>query len=252
VGVNKIVIKLENSWASPSTFSIQTTTVASPTDSDWTEISNQTNTPSGWKASGQIVLYFNGSNWRNSTRTDNVTTNIRGVRMVVTALEGGYQVTDDNSEVRSTYVITDNGTYQQYNTDGKDARFDLIEISARLEVDLSSHVISFEDTFDNGEVNDLHPIGTVTTNEGTLTLSNIYFSSSANDWAVGLFSAENTESPYYKYIDANAEFNVRYIYYVDGTEVGAVQQAHMFSNAWNGQADDTVQVSLSDHSKFFN
>lgn len=252
VSVNKIVIKVENSWASPATFSIQTTTLAAPTDADWTEIANQSNLPAAWKASGEIVLYFNGSSWRNATRTDNVSSSIRGVRIVVSSLEGGYEVTDDNSEVHSTYVSTEDGTFQQYNTDGKDARFDLIEISARREVDLSAHVISFEDTFDNGEVNELHPIGTVTTNEGTLTLSNIYLSALEGGYALGLFSAENTESPYYQYIDANAEFNIRYVYYDNGVEVGAVQQAHLFANAWNGQSDETVQVSLSDHSKFFN
>jgi hypothetical protein len=252
VTVNKIVVTLENTWASPSTFSIQTTTATAPGDGDWTEIANQTNTPAGWKGIGQIVLYWNGSSWRNTARTNGVTTNIRGVRLVVTALEGGYKVTDDGSAVASTYVITDNGAYQQYNTTGKDARFDLIEISARLEIDLSENVISVSDQFDTGESDELHPIGTTTTNQGTITLSNIYYSAAAHENVVGLFSAKNTESPYHKFIDANGEFTIRYNYYKNDVLVGTVQQAKMYSNNWSGQSDETVQVSLSDYSKFFN
>lgn len=254
--VNKIVITLENSWASPKTFSIQTTTSANPTEANWTEIANQTNVPGSWKGTGQIILNWNGTNWRNAARNDNLdktpkTTAVRGVRIVVTALEGGYQVTTDGSAVASTYSTNENGNYETFETDGKDARFDLIEISARLEVDLSPYVISVGDDFDLGEADTLYPIGTVTSNVGTLNLSNLYKDGSS--WVPGLFNATNTDSPYYKYIDANAKITTKYHYYDDADAfLGTVQQHVMYVDSWSGQSDDTVTVELSDYSKFFN
>lgn len=256
VAVNKIVVTLENSWASPKTFSIQTTTVANPTDAQWTTVATEVNTPGSWKGKGQIVLYWNGTNWRNTVRLDNAdktpkTTNIYGARIVVTALEGGYQVTPDGSAVASTYIKNDDGVYQTFTTDGKDARFDLIEISARLEVDLSPHVMTLSDDFEMGEASDLYPIGTVTSNVGNMTLSNLYLV--AGEWVPGLFNSENTASPYHKYIDANAEITVKYEYFDENdAPLGTVQQAVMFTDGWSSQSDDAVTVQMSDHSKFLN
>ena len=257
VVTNKILITLENSWASPKTFSIQTTSIANPTsDAHWTEIANQTTLPTDWKGRGQIVLYWNGNSWLNSVRLDNddlspVTTTIHGVRIVVTALEGGYQTTADGSAVGSTYVKNDDGVYQTFATDGKDARFDLIEISARLEVNISPYVITVSDDFELGEPSDLYPIGTVTSNVGNMTLSNLYMVD--GDWVPGLFNSENTDSPYHKYIDANAEMTVKYNYFdEDDQPLGTVQQAVMYVDSWESQSDDVVALSMTDYSKFFN
>lgn len=256
VNVNKIVLTLENSWASPSTFNVQTTTSANPGDAQWTTVATQSTVPAGWKGKGQIVLYWNGSNWTNSVRSDNTdgtpkSVAIRGIRLVVTALEGGYQVTPDNSAVASTYSTNEDGTYTTFNTDGKDARFDLIEISARLEANLSTNVISVEDDFELGDVSDLYPIGTITSNNASLTLSNLYLSD--GEWVSGLFNSENEQSPYAKFIDANAEMTLKYDYYSEkDVFLGTVQQFVMYTDDWSGQGDETVKVELSDHSKFFN
>ena len=253
VTVNKIVITTENSWATAKTFNIQVTNVAEPGSGDWTTVATQA-IGNAWKASGQIVLYWTGSAWSAGARSDNAdgspkTTTIRGVRIVVTALEGGYKQTDDNSLVLSTYKYDNSNTI--YNTDGKESYFDLIEISARLEVDLSKYVVDTGDTFDLGETSHLYPIGTLTSNIGDITLSNLYFD--GEDWVPGLFSVENSQSPYRNYIDANAEMNLRYLYFdEDDNYLGTVQQFKMYTNTWNGQDTDAVVVDLSDHSKFFN
>lgn len=255
--VNKIVITLENTWASPLTFSIQTTTVAAPTGGDWTEIADQVDVSDGWKGSGQIVLYWDGAAWTTAGREDNadgspITTNIRGVRLVVTALEGGYQVTGDGSAVESTYGTYVSGVFTTVETDGRDSFFDLIEISARLEVDLSPYVIDVSDNFDLSDASPLYPVGTLTSNEADITLSNIYTAPGGAD-AVGIFSADNLDSPYHNYIDENAEITLNYNYFDgDGNLLGTVPQFKMYTEMWSGQTDDEVSVSLKDYSKFFN
>lgn len=255
VAINKIVIGLENTWASPLTFSIQVTTVANPTDTlgaaGWTEVANGSTIGTAWKGTGQIVLYYNGSQWVSTGRVDNAdkspkTTTIRGVRIVVTALEGGYRVTEDGSAVRSTYVTNSGGTSTESLTDGKDSFFDLIEISARLEVDLTPFLITEDNTLEMSEGDQLYPIGTVTANQGSVTLSNIY------NERLGLFSADNTDSPYHKYIDANAEMSLKYHYYDENdSNLGTINQFFMYTGLWTGQADESVVVELDDFTKFF-
>lgn len=257
VDVNKITIRLENTWASPATFNIQTTTSATPNDTtDWTTVANQTTTPNGWKGSGVINLYWNGTNWQNSTRSDNTdktpkTTTIRGVRIVVTALEGGYMLDGAGSTISTKYYAYTGGNRVLTTTDGKDSFFDLIEISASLEVDLSSYVIDMDSDFDLGQTSNLFPLGGVSTNEGTLHLSNLYLSGS--DWVPGLFNANNSGSPYANYIDENAKFTGAWNYTDPDTNsfVGRVQEFVLYADVWAGQDADVVEVSLKDQSKFF-
>lgn len=256
--VNKITIKLENTWASPSTFTIQTTTSATPNDTtDWTTVADQTTTPGSWKGSGVINLYWNGSNWQNATRSDNTdkspkTTTIRGVRIVVTALEGGWMLDGSGSTIATQYYAYTGGVRTLTTTNGKDSFFDLIEIAAKLEVDLSPYVIDMSTELDMGNVSNLFPLGDVSSNQATVTLSNLYLS--GGNWIPGLFSAENTSSPYYNYIDENAKMTGAWNYYDVDTNVfiGRVPEFVMYTANWSGQDSDQVSVSLVDHSKFFN
>ncbi len=267
VKINKVVITTENSWASASTFSIQASTNEAPTDTvnstNWVEIANQSTVGTAWKASGQIVLYYTGNgtvlnSFSTAGRVDNAdlspkTVEIRALRIVVTALEGGYKVTDDKSLQRSTYIgLNATGGYSQYTTNGKDSHFDLIEISGRLEFNLTPYIMETSSTFDFSENSSIYPIGTVTSNNGTITLSNLY-KNSAGKYVPGLFSKNNTDSPYYKYIEANAEVNLVFRFFdEDNVALGTVQEFNMFVDTWTGQADEAVSMSLSDYSKFFN
>jgi hypothetical protein len=256
--VNKIVIKLENTWASPKTFSIQTTTSATPNDTtDWTTIATDSTTPSGWKGSGVIKLYWNGSSWTNSTRSDNAdkspkTQTIRGVRISVSALEGGWMLDGGGNTIATTYYAYVGGTRTLKTTDGKDAFFDLIEIAAILEVDLSSYIIDMSTELDMGNVSNLFPLGDVSTNQATVNLSNLYVS--GGNWVPGLFSADNTDSPYHNYIDENAKMTGAWNYYDinTGAFIARVPEFVMYTDNWDAQDSDTVEVSLSDHSRFFN
>jgi hypothetical protein len=256
ITVNKIVITTENSWATAKNFSIQTTTSANPSSGDWTEIANQS-IGNAWKASGRIILYWNGTSWIVGNRQDNIdgtpiTTTIRGIRLSVTSLENGYQKSDTGSLVPSTYIDTTGGGAVTRTTDGRSAFFDLIEISARLEADLSKYIIEVGDTFDLGEVSALYPIGTITSNVADITLSNLYLDDDG-DWVPGIFNAENTDSPYHKFIDANAEMTLRYTYYdEDGAPIDTIQQFKMYTDVWTGQGNEQVTVELSDYSKFLN
>lgn len=261
VRTNKIVIKVENTWASPKTFEIQVSNTTNPSaanDAHWTTIRTSAQLGNSWKASGVITLYWNSlaGDWSGTSRDGTgltATQEITGIRLVVTALEGGYKITNDGSLKPTTYNTSSVTT-------GANTFFDLIEISAHLEVDVSEHVISFSTDVDMAEISHLYPLGTITTNSGTLTMSNLY--KVGGNWVPGLFSYDNDNSPFtfytgadrYSLIDANAKITASIKYYdISGTEtlLGQVQEFEMYSGAWSGQSQEEVSVELSDFSKFF-
>lgn len=258
VVVNKITIKLENTWASPATFNIQTTTSATPNDTtDWTTVANQTTTPSGWKGTGVINLFWDGTDWQQSLRVDNTdktprTTTIRGVRIVVTVLEGGWALDASGSTIATQYYDYISGVRTLETTTGKDSFFDLIEISARLEVDLSQYIIDMETDLDMGDSSNILPVGDVSTNQATIHLSNLYFS--GGSWVTGLFSADNTDSVYHQYIDENAKLTGAWNYYDVSTDafIDRVPEFVMYADNWGDQEEDSVELTCSDYSKFFN
>lgn len=134
VKANYIVIKMQNSFATPNDYTvyIDGVAVASPViDSD-----------------GRIRLYYDGAKW--SATESNMDT---------------VMVTKISMEVRSLAAGADGG-------DGTDSHFQLIEISARLRSDISEYVIDTETNYDLGSPSELYPVGTITTNVASYDISN--------------------------------------------------------------------------------
>lgn len=235
VAVNKIVITLENTWASPNSFVVETTIDGAV----WNTGITSANIASGWEASGQIVLYWTGAVWTRTKPTVlTAMTNIKGIRLNVSTLKGGYK---ENGE-QTTYRIKNEATggFTEGTTNGQNAFFSLIELSARKEVDLTQYLVSTDDTFDMSDVSLLYPIGTLTSNVGNVSL-----------WNEGsLFSRDNAASPYKKFLEPNVELNLEYVYDIDGIKY-PVQQFKMYTDTWNGQKDEVVTIQLADYSKFF-
>lgn len=264
VQVNKIVIGVENSWSSPKTFSIQVTTSATPSEGNWTQIASNSSVGNSWKNTGKIVLWYNGTSWVTTGRVDNTDktprlTTIRGVRIVVSSIEGGYELTESGALVQTMYHVGEMsplGYIPAIATNGSNTFFNLIEIAALREEDISRHIVTVEDLFDLGESSAMQPIGTITSNTGTATLTNLYKNGSGQ-WVSGLFSADNTESPYKGLIDANCKFTLSYDYYritKDSTPeeyLGTVRQFEMYAEGWSDQESDQVTVELRDFSKYF-
>lgn len=264
VNVNKIVVGIENSWSGAKTYSIQITTSATPAEGDWTEIANQTSVGTSWRGTGQIVLWYNGTSWVTTGRVDNADgtpklTGIRGIRLVVTQLEGGYEYTTTGGPVTTKYhegIMYTNGYIPTKTTTGANTFFSLIEIAALREEDMSRHVVSVEDLFDLGESSPMQPIGTITSNDATITLTNLY-KDVDGEWISGLFSADNEESEYKGLIDANCKMTLSYDYYrvtKDSTPeefLGSVRQFEMYAESWTDQESDVVNLELRDFSKYF-
>ena len=234
VNTNKIVIGFENTWASPENF-----IVYAQVDNAWVAIATNPTIQND----GRVVLYHTGAGWATGTSLPaNATlTTITGIRVVVTTLGPG-RLRDGSITTYKVPTATGNG-YREVATGGGNTYFNLIEISARREENLTPYLISVDDTFDIGEDSPITPIGIISSNIASVTLSNL-----DERFNTLKFSA------YQGLLDANAEFRLSYVYYTDidmDTEIGRVQQFKMYSEGpWDGIRGLEINVKLRDASKY--
>lgn len=227
IKVNKIVVAIENSWATPETWVVQTTV---DHGASWQAAS----TSPVIGGDGRATLYWNGAGW-SSNRPSNFlqTTNINGVRILVTRLSGGRGV--DNQPTVARMSPQKGG--QVIPTNGTGSFLSLIEMSARLEMDLSADLIDVSDTFDAGDANQITPVGTITSNVSSLTLWN------------GDTTAPKLTETLAGLMEPNVKMNLEYVYHV-GVNRYPVQQFSMYTEEWSESDDSTISVALSDTSKY--
>lgn len=201
---NKIWIVFESTWAKPNNYTVQITLDGST----WTTVATNPTIDSY----GRVILYrqANGT-WGTTVYRENPL-KIKGLRLVVTAIDK-------------------NASY-----------FNLIELSARVESDLTDFLISYSSTFTMSETSFVTPIGKASSNTASIRLSNID----------RRFNTNNTDSLYAGIVDANVKFIMKMNYNTTqfGGTTDTVQMLSMFVEQWDGQDQDTVDVSLKDYSKF--
>lgn len=113
--------------------------------------------------------------------------------------------------------------------------FNLIELGACLEQDLSADTASWSDSFSMGEVDFITPLGNISSNEGQVVLWNGDDAKYRND---------NAASPYFNLLDKGVLFKGWTNY--DGE---LIKDFEMYSDSWS-QSDDVTTVSLIDDSNF--
>lgn len=232
---NKIVIKLETTWATPNAFFVETKTTTGGAYA--VRATNPT-----IDNLGQVILYYNGSSWVSTRPASLVTTDVAGIQLRVNTMKGGTdRLGNPTTYTKKNYTLTGTpGSLTPGTTDGKNSNLNVIAIEAHLEVDMSNRLMTESNQFEIAAESDLYPIGTITSNVGSITLSN-------ND---NVFDEQNAASPYYGLTRQNAEVNLRYIYTIAGTQ-HAVQQYKMYTGVWGHTDEGSVEIPLADFSKFF-
>lgn len=226
VWTNKIIVTFENTWASPGNYVIQTT---QNRGASWTTVANSP----AIAANGRVTLWWSGSAWQTNEPTDiSQRVEISGIRVSCTSLTSGR---DLNNNV--TVARLSNG--QVVSTTGEGSFLSVIEIGARLVMDLTDRVINAGSTFDGGEADMVTPVGTITSNVGNVTL-----------WdAEGDFSDEPVNTFYKGLSEPNVEMNLSWVYTRNNTKT-EVQEFSMFVDDWQTNEDGTVSVVMSDASKY--
>lgn len=201
---NKIYLCFEDSWARPQKYDIQITT----NGTTWTTVASDVVT----NDSGQVVLYLQDNTTWSSTVNRNNGMYIKGIKL----------------DIKSMNRIN--------------SWLNLIEMGARLEKDLSDRLMDYSAKNELGDVDFITPMGTISSNTGSITLSNFD----------GVFNSDSTDSPYKGLIDANVKFTIDFGVDVSnwgGSGIEYIRQATMYAETWGG-GEDSVQISLKDASKF--
>lgn len=229
VKANKIVLKFENTWATPKTYEVRISTTLGGAFGSPIGGTN----PAIDGATGTLTLYYNGTAWVSTRPATLVETNVSGIELRVSAMGPGIR---RDGKVMSYKQRGNQDTWVA--TTGAKSSLNVISMAAHFEADLTSRLITVSDTFDMSEKSQLYPIGTITTNTASLSLAN----------EDGVFNPENTSSPYYRLIEPNAEFNLEYIYTIAGVK-HSVQQFKMYASSWMSN-EGTTTVDLEDYSKY--
>jgi hypothetical protein len=196
VNANKVSFTVENTYSNPVAYTVQ---IKTTTGGAWTTIATNPVVPSN----GKVELWYNGTTWTTTLNLANVTT-IYGVRLVVTAMD-------------------------------KAAYFNLIELTAALQIDVSNDVISQQSTHTMAQPDFISPLGQISSNTGQLVLFN----------ETRTYSNDNASSILYGIVDKGVKFTCWYNYGGD-----LVQEFEMYADVWT-EGESDVTVALLDNTTIF-
>jgi hypothetical protein len=198
---NKIVVKFETAHSTPKKFKVY-----GFKNNAWTQLFAYDNT-NGLTAGG-LIIYYNGTTWSTTKHTSpSISTNvdtISGIKVLVETVNVGY------------YPL------------------EIIEISPRLEADVSADVVSWsiqKNLFEDGGV---LPVGQISSNSASVAFDN-----TLND-----FSYEKESAKYYGILDKRVGVK---IYSIIGSDV--IPQFTGFMDSWSISPNTTASVECYDMAK---
>lgn len=223
---NKITIKVQNHIASPDQFAIQTLLSGSA----WHTVL-EVNIPGGASAyfpNGVCNLYYNSGSWsKNVSRITDINQltlsnptqlkNINGLRFIVYSMKTKQEIESSNP-----------------------GGLEIIEISPRLEMDLTQYTESFSFNSSIGDNTNIGlPVGSVVSSTGQISLSNeenqFLFSSTLQDLNM---------------LNPDVKFSFYQIIRDPSVTASVIPLRTMYSNEWNVGEDYSVSVSIEDSMKF--
>lgn len=203
IAVNKVVVGFELGYCKPKNTSIQITTDGTT----WTTIANNP----AIDGEGVIEIWNAAGGW-SDTPDYEWPVAITGVRLNV------------------------------YSVDTPFAHLDVLQISPRLENDLSDFLVSYNCDFQVSSPSFIAPMGKASSNQATVVLSNID----------QRFNNFNTESLYYGMIEKKVRFKMDLG--IDttnqgGTGIEYIREFTMWTDVWGaGNDSSSIQVTLKDSS----
>lgn len=202
---NKVVVGLENSYASPVAFTISVT----EDGINWTDVA----TDPTIQSNGRVEIYRQADDsWSTTVYRENPV-QLRGVRLTVTEMNKGL------------------------------VHFNLIELGARVESDLSYFIDDYSVTNSMSETSFAAPLGRASANTATVSLNNVD----------GRFTNDNTSSLYYNMLDKNVEFRLDLginLGTMEAPDFEWIRQFTMRTETWNGQSRDGTDVELNDGANY--
>lgn len=231
MSINKIVLKISNAFSYPTS-----TTVTLVTNSGNTTISNIS-----FNNDGIATIYYYNNAWSQTAWTyppqltsngqlQGTLNNVKAIKMAVTGLTVNSNITAEDSTKYSNEIKS----------------LSVIEISPRLEVDLSSLILGMTTTKETSQGEDTLPIGLITSNNATISISNIPVTYNGSPFTI--FDNDSTEATFYGLMRQGVKFSISYKSPMSSF-TGTIPSGIFYSNNWQLSDISTVNVDTFDQSK---
>ena len=228
---NKIVLKF-NAIQSIPTISVLL---------DGSPIASSITVPSN----GLLILYYNGSSWSTTPWSTMPIFNNDGSINIVKSF-GKITVTQENPNITSEFA-----DYSMRSADLAEdiSRMHVVEISPRIEVDLTSYVMTLDISKELDSKNNYIPISSINPNSATLTLSAIPLT--LNNAPISIFSSQNQSSILYNMMRKNIKFYFNWHlenYFQSGEHQvdDFIPAGVYYADAWDETDIQNVKVSCFD------
>lgn len=243
ISINKIVIKLNLSQSKPKSLSVKLYTK----DSLLKTISVDS---SSIKDSGYIVLYYNGTDWSTNKWSTMPTLNNSG-QITISQQINKIVVTQMGSTINSGYSNISTESTPELK------RFQVVEISPRLELDLSSFVLDYSITKELDDKSTPLPISSISANSATISFSNIPLAGT-NNAPLSVFSTNANHgfiTPLANMLVKNTKFYINF--YIPEVQLpGETKKNRLipggvfYADTWDNQDIKTTRVNCFDIMKF--
>lgn len=243
LSINKIVLKYATTFNTIKTGSVTIYTGSANTASVIPLIA------SDFTASGVTVLYYNGSSWSTSSWTSPPALNTDGSLQNVVSQVRGLSFKAGSITQKS---FRNYGGTKNFSDNGDLDKLHLVELSPRLEVDLSSILQDYSIKKDLTSPNSNgFPLSYINSNSGNINFSNIPIYQSSGS-AFTIFENQSKNATFYNLMKQGVKFTCFLkspLFQVDLAE--NVPQFVMYSNSWSINDIGDVSVDLYDITKIF-
>lgn len=252
---NKIVLKFNTIMTSPTiNISINGSPIAVDSLTDITLLPS-----SGTKNTGQLTIYWDGTKWTKTPWSVTPKFNSVGALSISTAIKK-ITITQKSKTIKTEFASYTGAS--DLNTDiGSDLnRMHLVEVSPRLEIDLTDFVqsVSIDKSLDSG--NTALPISSINTNDARIILSGIPATNTTNGNAIPIFSSQANDQSITilsNLLRKNIKFYVNFNL-VNYTSIGTSPQSPgiyipggvFYSDSWDENDIQDVNIQCYDISRY--
>jgi hypothetical protein len=239
LSVNKIVLKYNTSFNTMSSGSVLLYTGSS------NAVTTIALSSGDFNPNGVTVLYYNSSSWSTTPWTAPPTLDTYGAFQNVVNQVRGIGFVAGATTTQTKYInVSDSGDFSKVH---------IIELSPRLEIDLSPELISYDCKKElTSPSSDGFPLSYINTNTGNLTFSNIPLYQQDGTYAASIFENRSKNATFYNLLRQGIKFNC-FLKSPDFQQdlIEKVPQFVLYSDSWQVNDIGEVSVSLYDYMKVF-
>lgn len=229
---NRITIKVQNHLSIPNKFEIETLISGS-----WQTVYTLASSSSADFSTGIFNIYFNGSGWTKTPAYVNDINELNALNPTELVKINGIRF---KVEEMTLVPWKSNDPNQSSTNNLSPASLELIEISPRLQVDVTDYVEDFNFASSIGDSTSFGlPVGSIVSGTGAVKLSN-------EEDQFLLYSTLGR----LKMLNQDVQFNFYRKVTLENNHTYTIPMKVLYSNEWNVGEDYSVSVSLEDGMKF--